>query len=141
MPQGFLWLLDLGTAATGSALSRSHLKDLAQPMEDALAMELPRSYFPSREASLSSFGAGHEGEICFNLKANSSESELELYSSPGSGDESQPGGNTVQKRNKSSSSVTSPFDSWHLAQVRSWTDKKNISRTNKPQQFSLTPLG
>lgn len=98
MPQGFLWLLDLGTAATGSALSRSHLKDLAQPMEDALAMELPRSCFPSRQASLSSFGAGYEGEIHFNLKASPSKSELELYSSPGSGDESQPRRNTEEEQ-------------------------------------------
>lgn len=91
MPQGFQWLRDLGTAATGSALSHSHLKDLAQPMGDALEMDLPRRCFPSRGASPSSclpqgrLVQGHEAEICFNPKASPTEereSELELYSSP-----------------------------------------------------------
>lgn len=122
-------------STTGSALSCSHLKDLAQPMEDALAMDLPRSCFPSREASLSSFGADHEGEICFNLKASPSESELKFYSSPGSGDESQPWGNTIQKRNKSSSSVTPPFYSRHLAQVGPWTETKPSAGQTNPSSF------
>lgn len=59
-----------------------------------------------------SFGAGHEGGICFNPKASPSEergSELELYSSPASGDESQSWGNAVQRRNRSPSSPGRDF--------------------------------
>lgn len=62
------------------------------------------------------FGAGREGEICFNPKASpteEAESELKLYSSPGSGGESQSWRNPAQKRNRPCSSVTSPFDRRH----------------------------
>lgn len=115
-------------------------------MEDGLAVDLPRSCFPPRGASLSScLPQGHLVQamrVKFVLTPRpislrrERESELELYSSPGSGDESHSWGNTVQKRNRPSSSVTSPFDRCHLAQVRwlcpsSWTDNKTISRTKK----------
>lgn len=118
MPQELLWLLDLGTAAPGRALSRSHLKHLAQPMEMLWQRICPGVLsHPEEHLSLllpppESFGAGHVGEICFNPKARPSEereSELEFYSSPGSGDESQSWGNTAQRRNRSSSSPGRDF--------------------------------
>lgn len=117
MPQGLLWLLDLAQ----------------QPQAGPCFVPIPRTWHspwkmpwkwicpgnsPSRGASLSSwpppgsFGAGHEGEICFNPKASPSEErELELYSSPGSGDESQSRGNAAQRRNRSSSSPGRDFSS------------------------------
>lgn len=91
MPQGLLWLLDLG-------LVSFHLKDLAQPMEDALAMDLPRSCFPSRGASLSSLGAGHEGEICFNPKASLSEERASLNFIPHLEVEMSPSHGEIQSR-------------------------------------------
>lgn len=142
MPQELLWLLDLGTAAPGRALSRFHLKHLAQPMEMLWQRICPGALsHPEEHLSLllpppGSFGAGHEDEICFNPKVSPSEErervsssfipQLEVRMSPSHGEIQSRGGTDLPALLKG----TSPL----LAQVRwlcpsSWADNKTISRT------------
>lgn len=153
MLQGLLWLLDLAQ----------------QPQAGPCFVPIPRTWHspwkmpwkwicpgnsPSRGASPSSwpppgsFGAGHEGEICFNPKASPSEereSELELYSSPRSGDESQSWGNAAQRRNRFSTSPGRDFSSPCTGEVAvpklMDTQQNHQQNKKKSWQFSLPPLG
>lgn len=118
MPKRLLWLLDPGTAAQAGPCPIPIPSTWHSPWKMLWKWICPGN-FPSRGASLSScLPQGHLVQammVKFVLTPRSvplrGESELELCSSPGSGDESQSWGNAAQRRNRSSSSPESESSS------------------------------